>query len=522
MSVPQNGAHAAPGRFGPADRVSFLAEQRRRRRQTWRLSAICTVVVLVTGLPLSVVLTPAAYAVLLGTVRVTGLMAAMPPAGRELLRRNATLVPRLFEALGGNTHVPLSQAISGGLIVAAPGVVVSLALWLALRALFVRAGAGGILLALGARPPRSGDLGESRFVDVTGEMAIAAGVPPPRVLVLDEPAANAAALGSSPDTAAIVVTRGLLDILDRAEQEAVAGHLIGSVGNGDLRVAVTITSTFHSIALVLTSLEAVVGLSGTAWRELGSAARWAFARRNDATAAEAVSEMLSREITRQTDDGISGVLSDSKGGDPHGGLARAARRFPPLKLLLFPLYLPYLVVLFLRMEIFMLRAFVAGPLVMLVWRTRRYLADAMAVQLTRDPDSLSRALNRLATCPTTVPKAQWASHLFFVGAARGHRSATAADEGVAGDLGGFVGSHPAVAKRLERLAAMGSNRAEDGYRAQRRFGGHGFLAFCILGPLVLLGSCLMLAALGMVFVLAGTASLFFAGIAMALIARFML
>jgi hypothetical protein len=71
-----------PGRFAPADRVSFLAEQRRRRRETWRLSALCAAVVLVTGLPLSVVLTPAVYAVLLGTARVTGLLAAMPPAGR--------------------------------------------------------------------------------------------------------------------------------------------------------------------------------------------------------------------------------------------------------------------------------------------------------------------------------------------------------------------------------------------------------------------------------------------------------
>jgi len=243
-----------PGRFAPADRVSFLAEQRRRRRETWRLSALCAAVVLVTGLPLSVVLTPAVYAVLLGTARVTGLLAAMPPAGRELLRRHATLVPRLFDALGGNAQVPIPQTVAGGLAVLAPGVVVAFVVWLALRALFVRAGAGGALLTLGARAPHEDDPEELRFVHVAEEMAIACGVPPPRVLVLDVPAANAAALGSSPEDAAIVVTRGMLDTFDRAEQETVVGHLIGSIGNGDLRVAVTITSTFHSMALVLTAL----------------------------------------------------------------------------------------------------------------------------------------------------------------------------------------------------------------------------------------------------------------------------
>ena len=522
MSAPPDGGQASPGRFGPTDRVSFFAEQRRRRRETWRLSALCTVVVVVTGLPLSVVLTPAAYAVVLGIVRVTGLLATMPPAGRELLRRHAGLVPRLLDALGGNTHVPLSQAIVGGLIVVAPGVVVSLVLWLGLRALFARAGAGGVLLTLGARPPRAEDLEERQLVHLAEEMAIAGGVPPPRVLILDVPASNAAALGSSPQAGAIVVTRGMLDTLDRAEKEAIVGHLIGSIGNGDLRVAVTITSTFHSMALALTALEAVVGLSGTAWKELLGTLRWALGRRTDAAAAEAVSEMLSREIGKESDDGISGMLSGSEGGEPRGALARAAGRFPPLKVLLFPLYLPYLVILFLRMEIFLLRALVAGPLVMLVWRARRYLADAMAVQLTRDPDSLARALERLANTETTVPRGGWAAHLFVVGPGRHRRPGKESEDTVAGELGGFVGSHPPMARRLKRLAAMGSHVAGEAIPARPRFGTGGGIALLVMGPLLLLAAMLMLTALGLAFVLAGGASLLFAGVAMALIAHFML
>src|SRR5207302_2416436 len=49
-----------------------------------------------------------------------------------------------------------------------------------------------------------------------------------------------------------------------------------------------------------------------------------------------------------------------------------------------------------------------------IWRTRRYLADAGAVQLTRNPDALAGALQRLAQDDTTVPGGGWASHLFFI------------------------------------------------------------------------------------------------------------
>jgi Zn-dependent protease with chaperone function len=508
---------ADPGRFGPPDRVSFLAEQKRRRRETWRLSALCAAAVLVTGLPLSVVLTPAAYAALLGALRVAGL----PAAARAALQRYATLVPRLFDALGGHAGVPLAQAIGGGLIVVAPGVIASLVLWLALRSLFVRAGTGGVLLTLRAREVRHEDPEEHQLANLVEEMAIAGGVPPPRVLILDTPAANAGVLGSSPRDAAVVATRGMLDTLDRSAKEAVVGHLVGSIGNGDLRIAVTITSTFHSMAFVLTALEAFIGWSGTAWKELGETLRWALSQRGDAAATEAVSEMLAREIGRTSEDGIAAVISDSPGGEARTALARAARRFPPLKVLLLPLYLPYLVVLFLRMEIFMLRAFVVGPLVMLVWRTRRYLADAMAVQLTRDPDGLARALERLATMDTTVPNSQWASHLFVVSSMPRRSQETGGDSDSA-ELGGVVGSHPPLARRLKRLAAMGSDLAAGGVRAPRRLGAGGLVALLVVGPLVVLAGALMLAALAMAFALAGGASLMFAGVAMALIARFLL
>ena len=90
-------------------------------------------------------------------------------------------------------------------------------------------------------------------------MAIAAGVKPPRVMLLDGPVVNAAALGSSYDDAVVLVSRRLLDELDRDETQAVVAHLIGAVGNGDLRVALSMLSLFRTIALLMTALGATLG-----------------------------------------------------------------------------------------------------------------------------------------------------------------------------------------------------------------------------------------------------------------------
>jgi hypothetical protein len=54
------------------------------------------------------------------------------------------------------------------------------------------------------------------------------------------------------------------------------------------------------------------------------------------------------------------------------------------------------------------------PSVALLWRTRKYLADAAAVQLTRNPDGLAKALRKLNDEPGAIPGGEWASHLFLV------------------------------------------------------------------------------------------------------------
>lgn len=75
-----------------------------------------------------------------------------------------------------------------------------------------------------------------RLVNMVEQQAIAAGLPFPRVAIIESPARNAFACGLSRDDAVVVVTRGLLQALDDEELEAVIAHEIAHIRNGDIRL----------------------------------------------------------------------------------------------------------------------------------------------------------------------------------------------------------------------------------------------------------------------------------------------
>ncbi|MCC7045870.1 MAG: M48 family metallopeptidase [Alphaproteobacteria bacterium] len=70
--------------------------------------------------------------------------------------------------------------------------------------------------------------------NVVEEMSIAAGLPMPRVAIVETDALNAFATGTRPDHAAIAVTRGLLNRLTRDELQGVIGHEMGHIANNDV------------------------------------------------------------------------------------------------------------------------------------------------------------------------------------------------------------------------------------------------------------------------------------------------
>ncbi|HIC81951.1 MAG TPA: zinc metalloprotease HtpX, partial [Kiloniellaceae bacterium] len=86
--------------------------------------------------------------------------------------------------------------------------------------------------------------------NVVEEMALAAGLPKPRVAVIDTPALNAFATGLKPENAAIAVTRGLLDTLDRSELQGVVAHEMSHIGNNDILYATAVGVLVGLIALV--------------------------------------------------------------------------------------------------------------------------------------------------------------------------------------------------------------------------------------------------------------------------------
>jgi heat shock protein HtpX len=85
---------------------------------------------------------------------------------------------------------------------------------------------------------------------VVENLAITAGLPKPRVFVIHDPAPNAFATGRDPEHAAIAVTTGLLDMMDRNELEGVIAHELSHVGNRDILVATVVVVLVGLLALV--------------------------------------------------------------------------------------------------------------------------------------------------------------------------------------------------------------------------------------------------------------------------------
>jgi heat shock protein HtpX len=181
-----------------------------------------------------------------------------------------------------------------------------------------------------------------RLMNVVTEMAIAAGLPMPRVYLIEDPDPNAFATGRGPEHASIAVTTGLLATMSRDELQGVVAHEMAHVRNYDIR----------KMMLVAALLGAVLLLSDWATRlRLGTPTAGNSGRRRD--------------------------------GGPVPG---------PFGLVLLALWL--LTVL--------LSPLLGRLLATAVSRRREYLADASGAELTRNPLGLASALRKLeaAGAPT--------------------------------------------------------------------------------------------------------------------------
>lgn len=319
-------------------------------------------------------------------------------------------------------NVPASSFVEVGIVAALPGLALMGAVTLALRHVWTTSplfNAG----TLAGRPPDRAVLAEERLANVVEEMSISAGIPVPRIIIAPG-GANAAASGRDREHVTIVAGEGLVVSLDREQLEGAVAHLIGSVANGDMSIGLRVTTT-----LALFGLVARAGLSFS-----DRAAFWDTVKlfRLLITPTSAASVAL------------LGALADPFGGEGarRGASSQTDTGLTWREWVLMPLMGPVVISGFLCGFV---TQFLLEPLVVLAWRQRKYMADATAVRLTRDPDALAGALAEIAGSEPIVP---WTAHLAIGGKVRSGD----------GPLGGsLVPIFPSLQRREAALARMGAH-----------------------------------------------------------------
>lgn len=251
------------------------------------------------------------------------------------------------------------------------------------KTLTLRSGGGVVARSVGGVlvPPNTSDPQRRRLVNIVEEMSIAAGVRMPEVYVLPEEGINAFAAGYSPDDAAVAVTQGALDALSRDELQGVVAHEFSHILNGDMRLNIRLIGLLFGILLL-----ALVG----------------------------------RVVMR------IGVSSGGGRSSKEKGSAGIAIALLGLALIV----IGYIGVFFGRL----IQAAVS--------RQREFLADASAVQFTRNPDGIAGALKKIGAAAhgsqIKNPHATETSHLYFASALRS-------------SFGGLLATHPPLVQRIKAI-----------------------------------------------------------------------
>lgn len=245
------------------------------------------------------------------------------------------------------------------------------------RILSLSAGGTAVAESLGGNLicPSTSDPQARRILNVVEEMAIASGTPVPPVYLMEEKGINAFAAGYSPNNAVVGITRGCAEKLNREQLQGVVAHEFSHILNGDMRLNIKLTGLIFGIVCLSRIGEVLLRVG-----------------------------LLSGGRRRKKDDGTAAILALGVVlliigliGGFFGSLIRAA-----------------------------------------VSRQREFLADASAVQFTRNPDGISGALKRIggysAGSKLETSTAGDFSHMFFGSA-----------------LGNIFATHPPLEKRIRKI-----------------------------------------------------------------------
>ena len=202
------------------------------------------------GIPLGVYLSPVLLALAIIVTDLVNLVVPAPDLGGAVW----SLLDRLIDGDPGTI-----EAIAWILVIwVIPGIVLLVIAYIVMAWRLRRIGGDGIALGMGARPPRTDDADERELTDIVNEVALAAGIEPPRLLLYDDGPPNALVFGRDPRHATVLVGRSLVDSLDREETQGVVARLIASAVDGDLGLATDVAAVYVTYGLLTTSLAGFV------------------------------------------------------------------------------------------------------------------------------------------------------------------------------------------------------------------------------------------------------------------------
>lgn len=227
------------------------------------------------------------------------------------------------------------------------------------------------LMSTGAKPLAKND--NAYVYRLVENLTITAGLPMPKIYLIDSPALNAFATGRNPEHASIALTTGIIKALENEELEGVIAHELSHVKNYDI--------------LVMTIVIVLVGA-------ISILSQWFFR-----------SNMMGRSRD-----------SDNKGGN---------------------------ILAIVGLALLILSPIVAELIKLAVSRKREYLADASGALLTRYPEGLARALEKIASSNRPLETASTATaHLFISNPLKGKT------------LSSLFSTHPPIQERIKQLRTM--------------------------------------------------------------------
>ncbi len=266
------------------------------------------------------------------------------------------------------------------------GTIVVILLGSLFKSMALSTGGPAVARSLGGRKvdPNTSDADERKLLNVVEEMSIASGVPVPEVYLLEgEHGINAFAAGRTTSDAVVGATRGCVKLLSRDELQGVVAHEFSHILNGDMRLNLRLMGLLFGILMIT---------------------------------------VFGRIILRSVF--YSGGGGRSSNGKNGGGVAAAAAFGIAL------IVVGYLGVL------------AANLIKAAVSRQREFLADASAVQFTRNPDGIGGALKKIGGLAAggrlDNPHAEEASHMFFA-------------SGLRAKMAGAFATHPPLDQRIRAI-----------------------------------------------------------------------